>query len=207
MIKAPSGTCLRLPRVTRSPSVCDLGAIGRRWACSRREPRLAATAYGFGGSAEDFAAAVRVNQTGTSRVAGRTFSADASFPDLPQTFASEGDSDGFIAALTPASSQPPTANAGPDNEDQWITFDGSNSSDPDGDALTYLWSFGDGQNVQTTDPLVDHVFAWTDDRSAGTMASSGLIPHAQGPSAATIDRAMWRYPKDEEEPTCHDVSD
>jgi glucose/arabinose dehydrogenase/PKD repeat protein len=39
-----------------------------------------------------------------------------------------------------------------------ISFDGSGSSDPDGDALTYIWDFGDGSPA-TSDVAATHSFA------------------------------------------------
>jgi predicted transcriptional regulator len=56
---------------------------------------------------------------------------------------------------------PPVADAGPDQEDEvgpprTIYFDGSNSSDPNMDQLTYFWDFGDGGYAYGE--KVSHVF-------------------------------------------------
>ena len=52
-----------------------------------------------------------------------------------------------VSVLFERPNRPPVAHAGGPYaavRNQPITFDGSASSDPDGDALTYLWDFGDG---------------------------------------------------------------
>ena len=51
--------------------------------------------------------------------------------------------------------EPPAANAGVDqsaNEQQLVTLDGSGSSDPDGDALSYSWAQVSGPPVVLSDP-------------------------------------------------------
>jgi len=59
----------------------------------------------------------------------------------------------------------PTANAGPDQSGtvgQVLTFNGSGSSDPEGDPLTYSWTFGDGGTGSGS--IVTHAYS-----TAGTF--------------------------------------
>ncbi|WP_442505486.1 S8 family serine peptidase [Novipirellula sp. SH528] len=74
--------------------------------------------------------------------------------------------------------QLPIADAGitqSGNEGNPITFDASGSSDPDGDSLTYVWDFGDGQTAHTTDPTISHSYEY-----GGTFAVSLTVNDGRG---------------------------
>ena len=78
-----------------------------------------------------------------------------------------------VAALTasPSSGAAPLA----------TTLDGSRSSDPDGDALTYLWTFGDGSaGATTTTPTITHTYA------AGTWTASLRVRDPAGAVSAAV---------------------
>jgi plastocyanin len=59
---------------------------------------------------------------------------------------------------------------------QTVTFDGSTSSDPDGDAITsYSWRFGDGSSTTTTTPVVTHAYT-----HAGIVGAQLVVTDAAG---------------------------
>ncbi|MFQ6106558.1 MAG: Ig-like domain-containing protein [Thermoplasmata archaeon] len=63
---------------------------------------------------------------------------------------------------TGTANRPPVADAGPDKTvkvDESVSFDGTGSSDPDGDTITYFWEFGDGTNA--TGATVTHTYTET----------------------------------------------
>src|SRR5207302_1486270 len=89
-----------------------------------------------------------------------TLNADGSFTYTPNANVNGTDSftykanagvlDSNVATVTITINpvqDPPVANAGPDqtvNEAAIVVFSGAGSYDPDGDSLTYAWTFGDG---------------------------------------------------------------
>ena len=115
------------------------------------------------------------------------------------TFTAAGDytvsltvNDGLLDSLTvtttatiaaaPAN-RPPVANpGGPYNGDTGVavSFDGSGSSDPDADPLTYRWDFGDGTSDTGAAPT--HVFG-----AAGTYTVSLIV---NGPLTVSSNPAM-----------------
>ncbi|WP_163990757.1 PQQ-dependent sugar dehydrogenase [Pyxidicoccus caerfyrddinensis] len=61
-----------------------------------------------------------------------------------------------------------------------VNFNGGASSDPDGDALTYVWSFGDGSaTVQTATPTTSHVYT-----ASGAFTASLTVRDARGATSA-----------------------
>jgi len=81
----------------------------------------------------------------------------------------------------------PVANAGgpySGDEDDPITFDGSGSSDPDGDSLTYAWDFGDGSTgagVTTT-----HAYTAGDTYNVTLVVNDGKVDSLPDTTTATI---------------------
>lgn len=77
-----------------------------------------------------------------------------------------------------------------------VTFNGGASSDPDGDALTYLWSFGDGSpEAQTSSATTRHVYTTSGvftatlrvrDSRGGTSAQAATVRVDAGNTAPTV---------------------
>jgi len=111
-------------------------------------------------------------------------------------------SDGFEewSIARPMSNGQPTANAGGPYLgaiNTAITFDGSGSSDPDGDPLTYAWSFGDGGTGSGVAPTHDFTAAAVYDVCLIVSdASRSSDPHctiavAYDPEAGFVTGGGW----------------
>src|SRR5262245_32526574 len=89
--------------------------------------------------------------------------------------------------------QPPVATIVPDTEIIFpgvaLGFDASHSFDPESDALTYQWDFGDG--VTSTDIAPTHVYASADDPRTVTLTVS------DGQASATATLTMRACPQPE----------
>ena len=166
---------------------------------------LAASAYSSPASSKDFLV-VKLNENGeipSCRAMGTSqlVASDTFVSDINVT-ATIGSASGFFTLNTSISPQdtsaittevcrvanhPPIANAGPDQTincsgsgGTTVTLDGSQSSDSDGDSLTYTWTgpFGtaSGVNPSVTIPLGAHTITLTvDDGKGGTAQDTVSI--------------------------------
>jgi PKD repeat protein len=105
------------------------------------------------------------NSTVTYRVTAGT--ADGTFVGTYATIDTNanpviGDVTGEFAVTVVVPDNHPTASFAytPENPtiNQAITFDASNSTDPDGNIVSYAWDFGDGNMTTTTERIITHSY-------------------------------------------------
>jgi PKD repeat protein len=84
--------------------------------------------------------------------------------------------------------QAPTADAGGPYTgiiNTALSFDGSGSSDPDGDALTYVWDFGDG--ATGTGATTQHTYTAEGTFTVTLTVSDGTLSDTDGTTATIVD--------------------
>ncbi|GAA2721891.1 PQQ-dependent sugar dehydrogenase [Cellulomonas aerilata] len=135
--------------------------------------------------------------TGVGGVVHLEFGPAASGQALYYTTMADG---GQVRQIAPTgtANRPPTAvvSAAPASGPAplFTTLSGSGSSDPDGGALTYLWSFGDGTaDVTTTSATVSHTYragTWTATLRvrdpAGSVSAPATVRVSSGNTAPTV---------------------
>jgi glucose/arabinose dehydrogenase len=131
-------------------------------------------------SGSTYTASTFATNMGGSSVVGMTFgpSSAASGKSLYYTTYAEG---GKIRRIdfTGQVNRPPTAiiaaspTSGP--TPLTVSFNGSGSSDPDGNSISYAWTFGDGQTQNTSGATVNHVYS-----NAGSYTAKLVVTDSLG---------------------------
>lgn len=94
----------------------------------------------------------------------------------------------ILAAVTGVPNQAPMANAGgpyTGSHNIPVVFDGSGSSDPDGDTLTYSWDFGDGSSGNGVSP--SHTYVADGSYTMTLTVSDGYLSNMQTTSVDIIN--------------------
>lgn len=121
--------------------------------------------------------------TGDVRIRFR-FGTDFSVANYPGWYMDDFE----IYGNPPAANNKPIAVAGGPYtglEGQSVAFDGSGSFDSDGNPLAYKWNFGDGNTLNGTSSLVNHVYSRGGVYNVTLIVNDGIID--SDPSAATAD--------------------
>jgi PKD repeat protein len=93
-----------------------------------------------------------------------------------------------VSALFGIANHAPAASAGGPYSgvrNEPIAFDGAASSDPDGDALTYAWDFGDGSTGTGLSPT--HAYGSLGTFTVTLVVNDGTVSSAPSTAAVTID--------------------
>ena len=100
-----------------------------------------------------------------------------------------------VEIAVPPANRPPTADAGgpyAGTTGEPVTFDGSASSDPDNDALTYAWNFGDGTLGDGVAP--QHAYATAGSYTVTLVVGDGEFE--SDPATTTVEVAEQAAPSD-----------
>lgn len=107
------------------------------------------------------------------------------------------DSAGTSATISDTANQPPVANAnGPYNGTAGVavTFDGTDSSDPDGSIVSYDWNFGDGTIAMDAGPSPSHTYAVNGSYSVTMTVTDDAGATASDSTTANIGAAPNEVP-------------
>jgi hypothetical protein len=158
---------------------------------------LVYSSYLGGSGTEDFPG-IAVDTSGNAYVTVRTTSWDLPTTEGAfQTGYGGGTYDAFVAKIS--FNRAPVANAGPDQTvectspaGEAVTLDGSASSDPDNNPLTYEWKdaggsvVGNTPIVNLTRPLGTHIFTLTVNDGKGGTASDSVAVIVQDTTPPTL---------------------